>query len=108
MDKEDSELPHLYWAIVRFFKPGCRVGHILMNQPGFEMLFSVIIAITGEIGNNSFDHNLGKWPDTPGIFLDMILIKANCTCRSWTWCMETLRQVRPALKSYGSFDGGVY
>jgi len=25
-------------------------------------------AIAGEIGNNSFDHNLGSWPDVSGIF----------------------------------------
>ncbi len=30
--------------------------------------FPLIIAIAGEIGNNSFDHNLGNWPDIPGIF----------------------------------------
>jgi len=29
---------------------------------------SLITAITGEIGNNSFDHNLGNWPDILGIF----------------------------------------
>lgn len=29
---------------------------------------SLITAIAGEIGNNSFDHNLGSWPDIPGIF----------------------------------------
>ena len=28
----------------------------------------IISAIAGEIGNNSFDHNLGKWPDVIGIF----------------------------------------
>src|SRR3989344_3267217 len=29
---------------------------------------SLITAIAGEIGNNSFDHNLGNWPDIAGIF----------------------------------------
>lgn len=29
---------------------------------------SLITAVAGEIGNNSFDHNLGNWPDIPGIF----------------------------------------
>ncbi len=24
--------------------------------------------MVGEIGNNSFDHNIGNWPDIPGIF----------------------------------------
>lgn len=28
----------------------------------------IISAIAGEIGNNSFDHNLGNWPDIQGIF----------------------------------------
>ena len=30
----------------------------------------LLTAIVGEIGNNSFDHNLGKWLDTPGICFD--------------------------------------
>jgi len=30
-------------------------------------------AIAGEIGNNSFDHNIGNWPDMAGIFLDIRL-----------------------------------
>jgi len=30
-------------------------------------------AIAGEIGNNSFDHNIGNWPDTAGIFSGMSL-----------------------------------
>jgi len=28
----------------------------------------MLAAIAGEIGNNSFDHNVGSWPDTMGIF----------------------------------------
>src|SRR5680860_1185111 len=28
----------------------------------------IISAIAGEIGNNSFDHNLGKWTDITGVF----------------------------------------
>lgn len=28
----------------------------------------LLIAVIGEIGNNSFDHNLGAWRDVPGIF----------------------------------------
>jgi len=29
---------------------------------------SLVVAVAGEIGNNSFDHNLGNWPDLPGVF----------------------------------------
>lgn len=28
----------------------------------------LIAAVAGEIGNNSFDHNLGRWRDTPGVY----------------------------------------
>ncbi len=28
----------------------------------------LLTAIAGEIGNNSFDHNIGNWPDVAGIF----------------------------------------
>lgn len=28
----------------------------------------ILSAIAGEIGNNSFDHNLGNWPDVPGVW----------------------------------------
>ena len=31
-------------------------------------LASLVTAVAGEIGNNSFDHNLGNWPDVQGVF----------------------------------------
>ena len=40
-----------------------------MIQSGLsENIVPLIVAVAGEIGNNSFDHNLGKWPDSPGVF----------------------------------------
>jgi len=33
-----------------------------------KKIYPLITAIAGEIGNNSFDHNLGNWPNVPGIF----------------------------------------
>ncbi len=41
----------------------------IVTVPALENLSSLIVAVTGEIGNNSFDHNIGNWPDVPGIFL---------------------------------------
>lgn len=40
---------------------------ILMAIPQLSNIFSLLVAIAGEIGNNSFDHNLGNWPDVAGI-----------------------------------------
>lgn len=41
-------------------------GKHLENKLGMDAY--LITAIAGEIGNNSFDHNLGKWRDDPGIY----------------------------------------
>ena len=30
--------------------------------------FSLVTSSVGEMGNNSFDHNIGRWPDAPGLF----------------------------------------
>ncbi len=78
-----------------------KMEYALMQKPGFEKLYSLITVITGEIGDNSFAHNLGKWPDTAGIFfgydLDKrIIVLADCGLG----ILETLRQVRPQLKSH--------
>lgn len=45
--------------------------HTLLRQGGIptEQVY-LVAALAGEIGNNSFDHNLGKWKDVPGIFFD--------------------------------------
>lgn len=41
-------------------------GRHIERKLGMEAY--LITAIAGEIGNNSFDHNLGKWLDNPGIY----------------------------------------
>ena len=46
-----------------------RLQHDVQTSNGFDSsLVALIIGIAGEIGNNSFDHNLGKWPGMPGTF----------------------------------------
>jgi len=40
----------------------------IATVPALAPLSSLILAVTGEIGNNSFDHNIGNWPDVSGIF----------------------------------------
>ncbi|MBI4185631.1 hypothetical protein HY524_01100 [Candidatus Berkelbacteria bacterium] len=29
---------------------------------------SLVVAVLGELGNNAFDHNLGTWRDSPGVY----------------------------------------
>lgn len=45
-----------------------RMAVTISREPKMSDLASLVTAVAGEIGNNSFDHNLGNWPDVPGIF----------------------------------------
>jgi len=56
-------------------------------------------AIAGEIGNNSFDHNIGNWPDTAGIFFGYELnggVKIVLADRG-RGVMGTLKKVKPEI-----------
>jgi excisionase family DNA binding protein len=78
-----------------------KMEYSLMQKPGFEKLYSLIVLIAGEIGDNSFAHNLGKWPDTAGIFFGYDLAKGIIVLADrGLGILETLRRVRPGLKSH--------
>ncbi len=78
-----------------------KMEYVLMQKPGFEKLYSLIVLIAGEIGDNSFAHNIGKWPDTAGIFFGYDLDKKIIVLADrGLGVLETLRQVRPGLSSH--------
>lgn len=78
-----------------------KMEYELMQKPGFERLYSLIVLIAGEIGDNSFAHNLGKWPDTAGIFFGYDLNKRVIVLADQgLGILETLRQVRPELPNH--------
>ena len=80
-----------------------KMEHLLMQKPGFEKLYSLIVLVTGEIGDNSFAHNLGKWPDTPGIFFGYNINERKIVLADrGLGILETLRQVRPELENHVS------
>lgn len=63
--------------------------------------FPLISAITGEIGNNSFDHNLGNWPDAPGIFFAYDLSRRKIVLADrGQGILATLKKVRPKLSTH--------
>jgi len=58
-----------------FFKEGkhCESRDIFqaqLNDLYLELRNPLLIAICGEIGNNSFDHNLGNWRDLSGVYFE--------------------------------------
>ena len=62
---------------------------------------SLISSSAGEIGNNSFDHNLGRWHDVPGIYFGYDILKRKIVLADrgqGIW--QTLRRVRPDISSH--------
>ncbi len=73
---------------------------LLQEKKILENKAYIVAAIAGEIGNNSFDHNLGNWRDIPGIFfaygysnnsLSVVLADRG------QGVLATLRKVKPEL-----------
>lgn len=59
----------------------------------------LVSAIAGEIGNNSFDHNLGSWPDVPGVyFAHDELIKTIVLADRGQGILKTIKNVQPETK----------
>ncbi|MDP2692658.1 MAG: helix-turn-helix domain-containing protein [bacterium] len=77
-----------------------RLENDLSKITEVEDIFPLITAIVGEIGNNSYDHNLGNWPDIRGIFFAYDLNKKQIVLADrGRGILETLRKVKPELKN---------
>ena len=62
---------------------------------------SLVGAISGEIGNNSYDHNLGNWPDVPGVFFGYDIHKGIIVLGDrGVGILKTLSRVRPSLVTH--------
>lgn len=61
----------------------------------------LLSAVVGEIGNNSFDHNLGNWPDVPGIFFKIdIEEKIIMLADRGQGVFKSLQKIRPEINSH--------
>ncbi len=77
------------------------VANLLREKNISEEDAYIISAMAGEIGNNSFDHNLGRWPDVAGIFfgyntskkLEIILTDRG------QGILATLKKAKPELEN---------
>ena len=67
-----------------------------------ESAVSLLCAVAGEIGNNSFDHNLGNWPDVMGVYFSYNLRNRNIVLADrGLGILKTLKRVRPELSNAG-------
>jgi len=74
---------------------------LLSQVEKLKNIFPLIVAIAGEIGNNSFDHNLGNWPDIPGVFFGYDIGKRRIVLADrGQGVLATLRRVRPTLETH--------
>lgn len=77
-----------------------RMQDLLSTAEELASIFPLIVAVAGEIGNNSFDHNLGKWPDIPGIFFGYdINKKVIVLADRGLGILTTLKRVKPDLNT---------
>jgi len=61
----------------------------------------LLTAVVGEIGNNSYDHNLGNWKDVVGIFFAYSLAeKVIVLADRGQGILKTLRRVKPELSNH--------
>ncbi|PIU15210.1 hypothetical protein COT20_02005 [bacterium (Candidatus Gribaldobacteria) CG08_land_8_20_14_0_20_39_15] len=78
-----------------------KMGELMVKNKEAKYLFSLLTSIAGEIGNNSYDHNLGQWPDTPGIFFGYDLNKKQIVLADrGVGILKTLKRVRPGLTNH--------
>ncbi|MEK7447711.1 MAG: helix-turn-helix domain-containing protein [Patescibacteria group bacterium] len=72
---------------------------LLMQDNEAKQIFSLLVSVTGEIGNNSFDHNLGQWPDVPGTFFGYDIEKKQIVLADrGLGVLATLKRVKTGLR----------
>ena len=70
----------------------------LSSNQEIESIFSLLLSVVGEIGDNSFGHNIGNWSDVMGIFFgydvkNRVIVLAD----RGQGIFKTLRRVKPEL-----------
>lgn len=74
---------------------------LMMHQENTKELFPLLVSTAGEIGNNSYDHNIGQWIDTPGIFFGYDLNKKQIVLADrGLGVLTTLKRVKPGLNTH--------
>ncbi|MDO8625868.1 MAG: winged helix-turn-helix transcriptional regulator [Candidatus Magasanikbacteria bacterium] len=84
------------------FQARCdRLAGVIKKILNNENIGFLMAAVVGEIGNNSFDHNIGQWLGLPGLIyildeVNKIIIMAD----RGQGVLATLKRVRPALADH--------
>jgi excisionase family DNA binding protein len=77
-----------------------RMAAAINKNPDLSEQAALVPSIAGEIGNNSFDHNIGNWPDEPGVFFAYDLNKREVVLADrGVGIRRTLSRVRDGIES---------
>ncbi|HEY4514958.1 MAG TPA: hypothetical protein VJJ22_02260 [Candidatus Paceibacterota bacterium] len=81
-----------------------RMTRVMLQDGGTgESHVYLLSSIAGEIGNNSFDHNIGIWPDIAGIFFSYDILgktKQIVLADRGVGVLATLRKVKNELQNH--------
>lgn len=95
-----SPPPEVYCQTRDVFQ--ARLDHLLSDclRQFDENLSFLLTAVTGEIGNNSFDHNLGNWRDVAGIYFAADLTSREILIADrGQGVFATIKRVKPEVKN---------
>ncbi len=77
-----------------------RMSQDMEKSLSLRGIYPLLAAVTGEIGNNAFDHNLGGWHDVPGVYFTYDLEKRFIVVADrGQGLLATLKKVAPELES---------
>lgn len=95
-----SPLETFYCPSIEKFKTRLeRMAREMEMNDTLREIGPVVASVAGEIGNNSFDHNIGNWPDIPGAFFSYDLGKRTIALADrGRGVLTTLRATRPDLQ----------
>lgn len=98
---DEPPIPDFYCESQPRFQSRLMKMQKLLEQQEKEIpWFSLIVLAVGEMGNNSFDHNIGNWPNVPGIFYAYDLKKGQVVLADrGRGVLVTLQNARPELTS---------
>jgi excisionase family DNA binding protein len=93
----------------KFYCPNTGVFQARLNkmrilfeaESALKDISPLVGALAGEIGDNSFAHNLGNWPDIPGIFFGYDFRKHKIVLADrGIGILATLKRVKPELRTH--------
>ena len=100
---ESEPAKEFYCRTKDVFAPGrlSKLENDLQKVNDLGIHHSLLTSMVGEIGDNSYAHNLGNWPDILGIFFAYDLNKRIIVLADrGRGILKTLQAVRPGLESH--------